>query len=132
MSALAVLHEAMLAALRADADFGGAINDVFVGPAIKPTPPYAELGEMLVGDWGAKDLRGAELRPVILIRDATDTPARLHALIAAADAVMAALPRELAGWRIASLMLVRQRVARAGPGRWEASAEYRVRMIENN
>lgn len=130
MSALTVLHDAMLAALRQSPGFGGVLNGVFVGPAVKATTPYAELGELLVGDWGAKDLRGYELRPIILIRDATDTPARLHDLIAAADAAMAALPRDLAGWRIASLVLVRQRIARIGAGLWEASADYRVRMIE--
>jgi hypothetical protein len=130
MTAIEALNEAMLSALSNAADFGGVLNGVFAGPAVKATMPYAELGELLVGDWGAKDLRGFELRPVILIRDATDTPARLHALVAAADAAMAALPRDLGGWRIASLVLVRQRVARAGPGQWEASADYRVRMIE--
>ena len=132
MSAVAALHDAMLIALRDRPDFGGLLNGVFVGPPGRTTPPCAELGELLIGDWGTKDGRGFELRPVIIVRDATDAPARLHALIAAADAAMAALPRDLSGWRIASLVMVRQRVARAGPGLWEASAEYRVRMIEGN
>ncbi|WP_374139766.1 DUF3168 domain-containing protein [Sphingomonas sp. 32-62-10] len=130
MSAAALFHTAMLAALRNDLAFGGALNGVFEGPAVKATAPYAELGELLVSDWGAKGLAGCELRPAILIRDRAQGPARLHALAAAADAAMAAVPADLGGWRIASLALLRSRIIRDGPGAWVAIVEHRVRILE--
>lgn len=133
MSAAALFHTAMLAALRGDPAFGGALNGVFEGPALKATAPYAELGELLVSDWGAKELPGYELRPAIFIRDRTEGPARLHALASAADAAMAAIPADLAddlgNWRIVSLAPLRSRIIRDGPGAWVAIVEHRVRIL---
>lgn len=134
MSAAALFHTAILAALRSDPGFGGALNGVFEGPAVKATAPYAELGELLVSDWGAKGLAGYELRPAIFIRDRAEGPARLHALAAAADAVMAAIPADLADdlgvWRIVSLAPLRSRIIRDGPGAWVAIVEHRVRILQ--
>ena len=142
-SAAGLFHAAMLAALRADAAFGGMLNGVFEGPAVQATAPYAELGELLATDWGAKALAGIELRPAIIIRDRAEGPARLHALAAAADAAMAAIPAALgtpgalgipegAAWQIASLALLRSRIIRDGPGAWIAIVEHRVRIIQAN
>lgn len=134
MSAAALFHTTMLAALRADPDFGGALNGVFEGPAVKATAPYAELGELLVSDWGTKGLAGYELRPAIFIRDRAEGPARLHALAAAADAVMATLPADLADdlgvWRIVNLAPLRSRIIRDGPGAWVAIVEHRVLILK--
>lgn len=136
-SAAGLFHAAMLAALRADAAFGGMLNGVFEGPAVQATAPYAELGELLATDWGAKALAGMELRPAIIIRDRAEGPARLHALAAAADAAMAAIPAALgtpegAAWQIASLALLRSRIIRDGPGAWVAIVEHRVRIFQAN
>lgn len=136
MSAEWVFHAAMLAALKQAGDFGGALNGVFEGPAVKASEPYAELGELLSSDWGAKDLAGRELRSAIIIRDRTEGPARLHVLAAAADAAMATIPRDLlggqsgAGWRIASLVLLRTRIIRTAPGLWAAMVEHQIRLIQ--
>lgn len=131
MSAAATFHEAMLAALRGADEFGGAINGVFEGPAVKATAPYAEIGDLLVSDWGTKDKAGAELRGAIIIRDRAEGPGRLHALAVAADAAVASVPRDLDGWRIASLVLLRSRIIRDAPGLWTALVEHRVRLIEH-
>lgn len=134
-SAAGLFHAAMLAALREDPAFGGALNGVFEGPPVQATAPYAELGELLATDWGAKALAGAELRPAIIIRDQAEGPARLHALAAAADAVMAAIPAALGtpgmgAWQIASAALLRSRIIRDGPGAWVAIVEHRVRILQ--
>lgn len=136
-SAAGLFHAAMLAALRADAAFGGMLNGVFEGPAVQATAPYAELGELLATDWGAKALAGMELRPAIIIRDRAEGPGRLHALAAAADAAMAAIPAALGtpeggAWQIASLALLRSRIIRDGPGAWVAIVEHRVRILQAN
>lgn len=130
MSAAALFHATMLAALRDDPAFGGALNGVFEGPAVKATAPYAELGELLVSDWGAKGLAGYELRPAIFIRDRAEGPARLHALASAADAAMAAIPAEMGAWRIVNLAPLRSRIIRDGPGAWVAIVEHRVRILQ--
>jgi hypothetical protein len=130
MSAAALFHAAMLAALRNDPDFGGGLNRVFEGPAVKATAPYAEIGELLVSDWGAKGLAGCELRSAIIIRDRAEGPGRLHTLAAAADLAVARMTPALGDWQIASVALLRSRIIRDGPGAWAAIVEHRVRIFE--
>jgi len=125
MSAEAVAPAALLAALKGLTG----LNGVFEGSPVKATPPYAEIGETLSGDWSVKDRDGRELRLAVTIRDAAETPARVQALANAAGATIEALPRDLPGWRIASLVFVRTRLLRPAPGRWSAVIEYRVRML---
>ncbi|MDF0486786.1 DUF3168 domain-containing protein [Sphingomonas sp. H39-1-10] len=125
MSAESLVQAALLAALK---DIAG-LNGVFEGPPVKATPPYAEIGETLSGDWSVKDRDGRELRMAVTIRDAAETPARVQALAAGAVAAIEALPRDLGAWRIASLAFVRSRLLRPAPGRWSAVIEYRVRML---
>lgn len=125
MSAETILQAAALAALR---DVAG-LNGVYRGAAVKATPPYAELGDVLAIDWSVKDRPGRELRLLATLRDAGDTPDRVTALAEAAGIALESLPRDLPGWRIASLVLVRTRTASGPAGRWSASVEYRVRML---
>jgi hypothetical protein len=129
MSAESVVHEAFVAALRASAEFGGAINGVFEGPAVKASVPFAEVQPGIAVDWSTKDKAGRELRPAVTIRDAGETPARLHALIAAACAAIEAMPRGLDGWQVVSLVFGRSRMMREAAGRWAATVEYRVRVL---
>lgn len=129
MSAESEFHAAMLAALRSAAQFGGALNGMFEGPAVKATTPYAEIGELIANDWGTKDIAGRELRSLILVRDRGEGPARIQSLAAAAEAAMAGIPRDLPGWRIASQVAIRTRIVRDGPGGWSAVIEHRVRML---
>ena len=126
MSAEGVLHAALLAVLRGAEDFGGALNGVFEGPAVKATAPYAEIGELLSVDWSTKDAVGRELRCAVTIRDLAQGPGRTHALVGACQAAVESVPRDLngrdeiaaAGW-----------VVRDGPGKWAGLIEYRVRMM---
>lgn len=125
MSAERVVQAAALDALRGVAG----LNGVYLGPPVKATPPYAMLGELLSGDWSVKDRAGRELRVLVALRDAGEAPARLHTLCAAVGAAIEALPRDLAGWRLVSVVLVRSRIGGGAPGAWSASVEYRVRVL---
>ncbi|MDO7843745.1 DUF3168 domain-containing protein [Sphingomonas immobilis] len=125
MSAEAEVHAALLAAVRAVAG----LNGVYEGPAVKASPPYAEIGELLSADWSVKDRAGRELRVAIMLRDAAEGPGRLHALAGAVGDAVEAMPRVLGGWQVASLAFVRTRVLRPGAGRWSAVVEYRVRVL---
>jgi len=129
MNADAVLHAALVTALTGAADFGGAINGVFEGPAVKASTPYAEVGEMMASDWGTKDVAGREIRTTLFVRDRAERPARLHALAAAAESAIGGIGRDLDGWRIASLVALRTRIVREAPGSWTAIVEHRVRML---
>lgn len=126
MSAESVLQAAVLARLRAVAG----LNGVYAGPPVRATPPFAELGELIAVDWGAKDRAGRELRVLVTLRDAGETGVRLASLAASAGAAIEAMPRDLTGWRIASVALVRSRSWGTGPGQWSASMDYRIRMME--
>ena len=129
MSAEAVLQAALLAALRGDATLSAGLNGVFEGPAVKASTPYAELGDLLSVDWGTKSAAGREVRIGVTIRDAAETGVRVQRLADAAGAAIEHCPRDLAGWRVASVALVRARVLRGAPGKWSAVVEYRVRML---
>ena len=51
------------------------------------------------------------------------------ALAATAGGAIEDLPRDLAGWRIASIAFVRVRVTGERPGDWAAQVEYQVKML---
>jgi len=126
MSAESVLQAAVLAQVRGVAG----LNGVYAGPPVRATPPFAELGETIAVDWGAKDRAGRELRVLVTLRDAGETAVRLGALTASVGAAIEGLPRDLTGWRVASVLLARSRSWGTGPGQWSASVEYRIRMME--
>lgn len=125
MSAASVVQAAVLSALRGIAG----LNGVYAGPPLKATPPYAELGELLGADWSVKDRAGRELRLLVTVRDAGEGAARAQALADAVGAAVEALPRDLVGWRVASVVLLRARTGGGPAGRWSASVEYRVRVL---
>lgn len=126
-----VLRAAVVTALRGEASLAATLNGVFLGPAVRASPPFAEVAETLSTDWSTKDQDGREVRLAVLIRDATETPARLMTLADTAEAAMLAMPRDLDGWRIASLVFVRNRIAGEAPGRWLASVEFRARVLKD-
>ncbi|QDZ08679.1 DUF3168 domain-containing protein [Sphingomonas panacisoli] len=127
MSAESVLAEAVLVALAAA--LGDQLNGVFDGPPVKASAPWVELGPLIAADWSTKDKSGREVRLALTVRDRADRPARTHALAAAAGGAVEAVPRDLSGWRIASLAFVRARVTGDRPGEWSASVEYQIKLL---
>ena len=127
MSAEAAFQAALVAALRAA--IGDRVNGIFEGPAVKATPPYAEIGELLSIDWSTKDVEGRELRSLIKMRDRAESAVGLQALACDADAAIRAIDPALDGWRIASVTLVRSRIMRSGVGQWVALIEHRARLL---
>ncbi|HEX8300732.1 DUF3168 domain-containing protein [Sphingomonas sp.] len=132
MNAEGAVREAVAAALRGDTALMAGLNGVFDGPAVRASPPYAELGDTLASDWGTKDRRGREVRIAVMLRDHAERAARLGELAGMAGAAIEAMPRALDGWRIASLAHLRSRMAGQGPGKWMAVIEYRVRILEGD
>jgi hypothetical protein len=126
----AAVRAGVLAVLADDATLAEELTGVFDGPGVRASAPFAEVGEALSSDWGTKDVRGREVRVGVLIRDLAERPVRLGALVDAAQRAVEALPRDLDGWRVASVAFLRARTAAEGPGRWLAVLEWRVRVLE--
>lgn len=130
MSVQTALQDALMAALEDHAPLG-ALTGVFDAPPVRAALPYAVVGEAVLGDWSTKDMAGREARAAVLLHDGGERPARLRLLAGEVEAAIEAMPRDLTGgWRIASLSFVRSRIVPNGAGRWIASSEYRVRMLE--
>lgn len=126
MSAESSFQAALLARLQAG--LGAQVNAIVQGPSATATPPYAEIGELLAGDWSTKDAAGRELRSLVLIRDGHDVPDRAQALADAAERALATLGPVLGDWRLVSLVLIRRRLLRERPG-WLVLLEHRARLI---
>lgn len=125
MSAEAVFQAALLAALRTVPG----LNGVYEGRPDKASEPWAELGELRSIDWSTKDAPGRELTTTLMLRDRSDSGAAVQALAAACDAAVLDIGRDLDGWRVASLVMVRTRIVRDPPRAWTALIEHRVRLL---
>ncbi len=126
MSAAIEVQRALVAAL------GTLGIGVFDGPPADAATPFVAIGDGGTTDWSTKDARGREIRTSIAIRDDGGTPARLHALAAAAEDAIEAMPRDLPGHRIASLVLLRGLIVRAADAPWAVRLDYRVRTLETS
>ncbi|KQN39747.1 hypothetical protein ASG37_07560 [Sphingomonas sp. Leaf407] len=102
---------------------------VFDAPPVRGLRPYVLIDTPALSDWGTKDAAGREGRVVVQAFDTGERPERLRDLAARVEAAVLGAPAELAGWRVASLVFLRGRLAREGEGRWVAVAEFRVRML---
>ncbi len=129
MSAATILRAAALAALRADAVLSEKLNGVYDGVPPGAQPPFASISDIASIDWGTKTARGRELRLPVLIEVDQAEPSPLAGLADAAEAAILALSRDLPGWRIASIVYLRE-LASDGPKRRRRLIEFRVRMLE--
>ena len=130
MSGAAIaLQTALVATLAAAPDLA-ALTGIYDGPPADAAFPYLAVSDGATTDWGTKTGRGREHRLSIAIWDDGATPARIHGLLAAADDAIEALPRDLDGHRIASLVFLRSRVLRDAAGPWVARSDWRVRTME--
>ncbi|HEX8445124.1 MAG TPA: DUF3168 domain-containing protein [Sphingomonas sp.] len=125
--AAAAVQAAVVAALRTG--LGAGVSGVFDGAPADAVPPFVEIGETVTMAWGAKGLDGREHRIAVVIREEAGQAARLHMLMAAAEAAIAEMPRMLPGHAVAGLLFLRARVVRDVGRRWAGMVEYRVRTV---
>ncbi len=130
MSAAIALQTALLTALSAANGIAGVASGVFDGPPARARFPYLAIGDTLGFDWSTKSARGREHRVSVSVWDEAGQSARALALIAAAADAIEGLPRDLPGHRIASLVLLRERLVRDPAGPIAGLIEYRVRTLE--
>lgn len=129
-TAAQALQRALVASLRA-APLAGELTGIYDGPPADAVCPYLAISDGATTDWSHKSGRGREHRLSIVIWDDGRTPARVHDLLARAEDVIEAIPPDLDGHRIASLLFLRGRVLRDPSGPWAGRLDYRVRTLEN-
>ena len=127
MSGAAIAVQRALVAALAGLDVSG----VYDGPPADAAYPYAAISDGSTTDWSHKSGRGREHRLSLAIWDDGTVPARLHALLAAAEDLIEAMPRDLPGQRIVCLAFLRSRLVRDPAGPWVGRIDYRVRTLES-
>ena len=105
------------------------ITGVYDGPPARAPFPYVVIDAGTEADWSHKNGEGREVLVAVTIWD--DQPARLHGLADAAEAAVAAA-RDVQGWRLASLRLLRRRTVRDVAGPWATAIDFRARLLANN
>jgi hypothetical protein len=104
---------------------------VFDGVPAGAALPHASVEGGSAADWSTKTETGREIRTAVVLRERAARAARLHALMAAAEAAIAALPAQLDdGWRVGSVTLLRSRIARSVRDPWAGLIEHRVRVLK--
>ena len=127
--AVRVVQTAIVAALEAHPALAAAYCGVYDGPAPRSVFPYISVTDSLVNDWSTKTATGREMRIALTVWDDGEEAARLHDLMGHVEDAVEALPRDLSGWRIASIAFLRSFIAREADGPWAGLVEYRLRLL---
>ncbi len=120
------LAEAAMTALRTVEG----LNGVYDGPPLTAAFPYATVEAGPESDWSHKSGEGRELRLSILLRDKGERPARLRDLVAACEEKVRLIGAELSGWRLVTLVFVREAMLRETGAAWSAAIDYRARLLK--
>jgi Protein of unknown function (DUF3168) len=127
--ALEVLQSALVTALEAHPVLAEALTGVFDGPPPRSAFPYVSISDGITTDWSTKTAFGREIRIGLTVWDDGESATRLHQLIGHVEDAVAALPRDLTGWRIASCVFIRSFVTRNPAAAWAGIVDYRIRML---
>ena len=127
--AVRVVQSALVSALESHPAIAASHIGVYDGPEPRAGFPYISVTDGVVTDWSTKSATGREFRMALTVWDEGDEAARLHDLMGHVEDAVAALPRDLPGWRIASIAFVRSLIARDPAGPWAGLVEYRLRVL---
>jgi hypothetical protein len=127
--AIEVLQSALVTAVETHPVLADELTGVFDGPPPRAAFPYVSINDGLSADWSTKTATGREIRIGLTAWDDGESATRLHQLIGHVEDAVAALPRDLPGWRIASIVFLRSFVARNTAGAWAGVVDYRIRML---
>jgi Protein of unknown function (DUF3168) len=128
-NAVQAVQMAAIAALEAHPVLAQRLTGVFDGPPVRAGFPYISIADSLSSDWSTKTVAGREIRLAMTVWDDGEEPARLHGLMSHAEEAIAAMARDLPGWRVASNVFLRSFIARNPAGPWAGLVEHRVRVI---
>lgn len=129
-SASEALQAASVAAITAHPALSTVLSGVYDGPPPRAAFPYLVIGDGVATDWSTKTARGREMQLMLTIWDDGENAVRLQAIMDAVEDAIAALPRNISGWRVASLVFQRSRIVRDPAGPWAGLVDHRVRLLE--
>ena len=127
--AVQVLQAAAVAALSAHPVLKVQLLGIYDGPPPRSAYPYVAITDGLATDWSTKTNQGREVRLAHTVWDDGESATRLADLMCHVDDAVLAIPRDLPGWRIASLVFLRSIVVRDAAGPWAGLVEHRVRLL---
>lgn len=127
--AVIAVQTAAIAALEAHPSLSGALSGVYDGVPPLAAFPYISIADGLVTDWSTKTATGREVRLALTVWDDGEDATRLHQLMGHAEDAVAAMARDLPGWRVASNIFLRSLIARDPAGPWAGLVEYRIRLL---
>lgn len=122
MSALEAVQSALVSLL-------DEIAPVYDGAPPRAAFPYILIGGSPVTDWSTKTQAGREIRLALTIWDDGEEAESLRTLMIAVEAAIDGFPRNLPGWRVASLVFLRSLISRVPDAPSAAIIEYRVRIL---
>lgn len=128
--AVQAVQAAAVAALEAHPALSSELAGIYDGPPPRAVFPYVSIGDGLVSDWSTKSEAGREIRLALTVWDDGEEATRLHKLMGHVEDAIAAMPRDLSGWRVASNVFLRSLVVRNPAGPWAGLVEFRVRVLE--
>ncbi|MFM2370883.1 MAG: hypothetical protein RIS85_605 [Pseudomonadota bacterium] len=117
--------------LASDAVLASSLNAVVEEAPLRAALPWLALTTSASSNWGTKTLPGREIRVALELNFRSDDPLGGAALVAAIEARVESLPDDqpLAGFRVASLSLLRARAEQRGETRRVVVLEYRARVL---
>ena len=127
--AVFAVQAAAVAALQVHPVLAAELTGIYDGPPPRAAFPYISVAEGLVSDWSTKTTTGREIRLALTVWDDGEEASRLHILMGHAEDAVAAMARDLPGWRVASNAFLRSLVVRDAAGPWAGLVEFRVRVL---
>ena len=127
--AVQAVQTAIIAALEAHPVLSAELTGVYDGPPPRAAYPYISVADGLATDWSTKTATGREIRLALTVWDDGEEASRLHILMGHAEDAVAAMARDLPGWRVASNVFLRSLVARDAAGPWAGLVEHRIRVL---
>lgn len=117
--------------LASDSALSAALNAVVEEAPLRTALPWLALTTSASTNWGTKTLAGREIRVALELNFRSDDPLGGAALVSAIEARVESLPADqsAAGFRVASLSLLRARAEQRGEALRVVVLEYRARVM---
>jgi hypothetical protein len=127
--AILILQAAAVSALDAHPVLAAELTGIYDGTPPRAAFPYISVADGLTSDWSTKTEKGREIRLALTVWDDGEEASRLSSLMGHVEDAIAAMPRDLPGWRIASLVYLRSLISRDPAGPWAGLVEHRIRLL---
>lgn len=123
------LRAALVEWLRADPALA-TLNSVTEEAPVTASLPWLGIAASASADWGAKGMKGREIRIALELHCRGGDPASAGALVRAVEARVEALPRAQPGFAIATALFLRARAQQRANHTRSVLLEYRFRILE--